>query len=841
MYRRFILLSFCLLLVQFASAQTASSVIEGKVSIDDDNPLPYASVVLEGTRYGVSTDESGYFKIQQLPAGLYRVRVSGVGFKNSIRRVQLKDSETVSLTFKLTAATNELEVVEVFGARDKQPEKLDAITRLPLKPSDQIQSISVISNKLIEQQGALTVIEGVRNVPGVYTYSTYGGVKESISSRGFRGIPTLKNGVRVMTDFRGMGYPTDMQGVENIQVLKGSAAITQGLGQASGQATDLGAPGGLVNVVTKTPKFVNAGSVSLRAGSWNLFRPTFDVQGLLNESKTIAFRIDGAYQTGGKYRKGMEKESFYINPSLAFRPNEKTFITLEMDFYNVNETIDAGTVNLSVMPNPAFDPTRPAGRNNVRFLTNMTNDIYDIPDNRMLGFKSDISTVRHSTYTASFRRYLDDANKLYIRGAVYRSVYDSDAIRTSLTPLASKPDTNDVKVNLYTRSISHNLPRLDKNSVVQFDLVGDQIETGVLKHTFMVGADYKVTDLTEMTYNTIAIPGIIDVFRPETISNTLPYGTANFTKTGETISRTTNMGVTAQDVVSLNDWLKAFIGVRYSSNQSSSPLNSAFTRTHFWNPLGGLMVSVKKGLNLFVSYTNSTRPENVSQVDEAGNTFGNSSVNQWEAGVKSDWLDNRLRFNLTLYRIEQSNLIEQLYDINNNAITINGRNVYRASGDDRRQGVEVELTGRVLTNLEAIIGYSYINAQYRNTVVNVEGSAPNNTPSHTYNAWLNYTVAKGPLKRLNIGAGLYYLGSRPYNDWTQVGYTTHGLDTSKEPWYNQAYTLLNAQLGYQFNQQWGLRVIANNLLDKVGYDAYRTSFIDKIQPRNFSGVVSYRF
>jgi len=46
--------------------------------------------------------------------------------------------------------------VEVFGERNKQPEKLDAITRLPLKPSEQIQSISVISSKLIEQQGALS-------------------------------------------------------------------------------------------------------------------------------------------------------------------------------------------------------------------------------------------------------------------------------------------------------------------------------------------------------------------------------------------------------------------------------------------------------------------------------------------------------------------------------------------------------------------------------------------------------------------------------------------------------------------------------------------------------------
>src|SRR5690606_34698717 len=115
--------------------------------------------------------------------------------------------------------------------------------------------------------------------------------------RGFRGIPTLKNGVRVMTDFRGQGFPTDMQGVENIQVLKGASSVTMG------QATDLGAPGGIINIVTKTPKFVEAGSASLRVGSFGLVRPVFDVQGLLNESETVAFRINGAYQNGGKFRK----------------------------------------------------------------------------------------------------------------------------------------------------------------------------------------------------------------------------------------------------------------------------------------------------------------------------------------------------------------------------------------------------------------------------------------------------------------------------------------------------------------------------------------------------------
>jgi len=66
-----------------------------------------------------------------------------------------------------------------------------------------------------------------------------------MSSRGYRGIPILKNGIRTNSDFRGTGVLTDMQGIESIQVLKGAAAITQGV------ATDIGSPGGIINLVTK--------------------------------------------------------------------------------------------------------------------------------------------------------------------------------------------------------------------------------------------------------------------------------------------------------------------------------------------------------------------------------------------------------------------------------------------------------------------------------------------------------------------------------------------------------------------------------------------------------------
>ncbi|WP_299759099.1 TonB-dependent receptor [uncultured Pontibacter sp.] len=731
MFIKYTLLVLMLLLSQLVWAQNLNS-LKGSVIGKDGQPVPSASVVLENTRYGTVTDKEGQFEISRIASGTYQVRAMLIGFDSKPQTVTLAQGSTKEITLTLTPKANQVSEVEVFGVRDKQPEKLDAITRLPLKPSEQIQSISVISEKLIEQQGALTVIEGVRNVPGVYTYATYGGVKESISSRGFRGIPTLKNGVRVMTDFRGQGFSTDMQGVESVQVLKGASSITMGA------STDLGGPGGIVNIVTKTPKFENSGSLSLRAGSWGLIRPTFDVQRVLDKNNKVAIRLNGAYENGGKFRDHMSNESFYINPSLEWRPNARSTLTLEMDYFNEAQGIDPGTVNLSV--------------------NNQENQIYDLPSDRYLGFESDKTDTRHSTYTARYNYNL--TNNLYLRAALFNSNYDSDAIKTGLSAL-KKDEANGInvdQVNWYKRSIAHNSTREDNSTVLQLDLVGRKLQTGSINHTFQVGADYRYIDLFQPTFNSIAVDEI-NVFDPATVTHTLPENLPAFERTGGTQSYDHRFGATFQDVIQLTNWARVYGGVRYSTTKSRSDGESSATSS-FWNPLAGVMFTVKDGLNIFGSYTNSTNPRSAAVVDVNGDPLGAERIDQFEAGIKSEWLNNRLRFNLTFYQINNKDMNLKAFAVDENG-TVLETGYYIKGGNDERKGVEVELTGRVLENLEIVTGYAYIDAQYKDHTTFVPGSAPNNTPKHTFNAYANYTISHGLLQGLNFGAGAYYLGERP--------------------------------------------------------------------------------
>ena len=799
-----------------------TGMIFGKITNMNDKIASEGKITVVDVNLSAETDANGNYILMNVPYGVHQIEFSGSGYFPEMMTVEVK-GEQLNLNKKLTIPSKVLDQMEVFGEREKQPEKLDGITRLPLLPNEQIQSVSVISEKLIEQQGSLSIADATRNVAGIYTYATFGGVRESMSSRGFRGIPVLKNGVRIQTDFRGAGFATDFAGVESIQIIKGSNSISMGA------ATDLGAPGGIINIVTKTPKFTNSGVVSLRVGSFNQFRPTFDVQNTIGKDKKVAFRINGAYEKNRTFHniKDLGQEKVYINPSLSWRPDEKTEFVLEMDHLNDTRSFDPGTVNLSV--------------------GNIENNIYEMPTDRFLGFIGNNAVAKTTTYTARFKRYITEKNNVYVRGAFYYADYNSDAIVSSLSalPRVDSVDVNAMQVNLYKRSLSRNSARRDKSSVTQFDLVGVKLKTGIFKHTFQTGIDYKTTNLTSSSYNSIVID-TIDVMN--NVSNKLPSGTAKFALTDEAISTDRTIGLSAQEVLEIGTRVKLFGGVRFGTAQSSTPDGNEVITNSFINPIAGAMVRVWKEVNLFGSYTNSTNPRTAQRLDINGDVLGNETINQIEAGIKSSWLKDRLRFNATYYLITNKGMNIQAALENPITGAIELQTYYFQGGNDERTGLEVELSGRILKNLEVIIGYSYIDAQYKEHTTFVPGSSPNNTPKHTANAYINYSFETKALRGLSIGASYFYLGERPYNDWTQGNVSFHGITPALKPWNNKAYSLLNAQIAYDFKyaknevlNNFDVRFIANNILDEVGYDAYRTSYINRINPRNFAFSVAYRF
>ncbi|MCT4140503.1 TonB-dependent siderophore receptor [Elizabethkingia anophelis] len=719
-------------------------------------------------------------------------------------------------TDTLSSKDKEIEQVELFGERKKQPEGLEVITRLPLKTRDQIQSISVISYKAIETLGGLSLIDVVKNVPGVTLFSSYGGGSESMSIRGYRGVPVLKNGVLLDSDFRTAGMITDMQGVESIQVIKGSAAVTQGIGDG------LGAAGGVINVVTKRPQFVNRTNVGFRYGSWDFYRPTVDFQRVLDNEGKVAIRFNGAYQKNNSFRSHVQGERIYVNPSITFRPDKMTNITVEMDYMNDRRTPDRGTVNLA------------AGD---------TEALYTMPKGKFLGFAEDRAKTETYNFMTSVDRKIND--KFKVRAAFINSVSNIDTQAMSIAP-------NGKNWNERKRSYGKNMGE-DVNKVFQFDFIGQDVQTGFIKHTFQVGFDWKETTVTTTSFDVYKNAGDLNQKKPVNtnnpidvinvlgdISNTLPYNLI-FNKTATGIVKTPTMGLMAQDVMAFGRYVKAHLGVRYSRLNGSTK-NDVST----WNPSFGLIISPLENVNVFGSYTTTTSLRSANNILQSGGFVGPSKTAQWEGGIKSDWFNEKLRFNVTLFDIKTDNLAYQILDSNYNPVRDPNNNpLYGLAGNLRRKGIEVELIGRILPNLQIMSGWAYLDAQYKDSPAYVNGSAPMNSPKHTANAWLNYRFNQGILDGLDVGAGIYYVGKRPVDEWTQKTFTAghvNSVQPGVRPFDMPEYTTVDAQVGYALKNGVGVRVFFNNIFDRVGYSSYfRGGYIDQIQPRNFAVQLNYKF
>lgn len=801
----------------------AQTTVKGRVV--DDESKPISEITVAAGKSVVKTDRNGHFSIYVAQPGNIVIQFTGVGFNKTTVNVKQAGEQTQLKDVVLADSKYDISDIEVFGERGKQPKGLEIITRMPLKPSDQIQSISVISHKVIEDQGALTLTDAVRNIPGVTLFGSYGGVKESMSTRGFRGVPVLKNGVRMDSQFQTASGVVDMQGVESIQMIKGSAAVTQGV------ITDIGNAGGVINVVTKTPNFVNAGQVGVRAGSWGQFRPTFDVQTVLNKQETLAIRLNGAYERADSYRSHVSSNSVYFNPSLKWKASDKTTITLEGDYHNANRTPVTSALNLNSSPG--------------------VNALYILPNDKMAGFASDNNNSVMSSFMASISHELTANWRL--RSTFATSSYQVDNRSTSVALLKD----NNPDFNRFSRSMARS-DRDDRNKTFQFDLIGENLYTGKIKHTLQAGFDYRIADATTTGY-TAMVSGAhikpsnkgmldeIDVFgsfvnRLEEITYTDSLGNP---QVGKSIAFSANtpvrsayntFGILAQDLIEFNPYLKVALGLRYSEINTKDFAAAGGERRSAWNPSVGFIVTPIKNLNLFGSYANSTSLRSAANPMVGGGEIGASATDQFEGGIKSDWLNERLRFNLTYFHIYTSNLSNAEYTEGTTVAT--GK--YFKAGDLVRDGIEAELNGRVLENLTVMLGYAYLDARYKNSPSYVNGSAPMNAPEHTANGWVQYIFNQGALRNLSLSAGIYYVGKRPVNEFS-TKYDGHSYNPGVKPFDMPAYTTINAQVGYKASK-WEARVFINNIANEIGLNSYfRGGFINQTDPRNVAGSLMYKF
>lgn len=159
-----------LLLIIFAFMPMAmmAQTIKGTLT-DDENgeSIPFANVVLEGTKFGAATDLNGFFLINRMPAGTYTLRVRFVGYEEYSEQVTVNKGQTITRNIHLKASAKMLKDVVITDSRMEE-RKIQTQVSVEKITSSQIQQMPSIG-------GQADLAQYLQVLPGVNSTGDQGG------------------------------------------------------------------------------------------------------------------------------------------------------------------------------------------------------------------------------------------------------------------------------------------------------------------------------------------------------------------------------------------------------------------------------------------------------------------------------------------------------------------------------------------------------------------------------------------------------------------------------------------------------------------------------------------
>jgi iron complex outermembrane recepter protein len=245
-------------------------------------------------------------------------------------------------------------VVKEFREHDYAVDDASTATRIPTPIQDTPRSIEVVTRQVIDDQKVIRFSEALRNVSGTFQSSTQGGQGGTFMIRGFASdLNVFKNGFRDDSTFSSR-VQRDIINIERIEVVKGPPSYLFGRSD----------PGGVINQITKAPLKNPYYSGDMIIGSYGLYRPTMDIGGPLNDSKSLTYRFNGMYESAESYRDGGKTERFFLTPTFGWDLGSRTTFRFEGEYLYDKSPIDRGLVAFGngVAPIPVSrflgDPTR---------------------------------------------------------------------------------------------------------------------------------------------------------------------------------------------------------------------------------------------------------------------------------------------------------------------------------------------------------------------------------------------------------------------------------------------------------------------------------------------------
>jgi catecholate siderophore receptor len=730
--------------------------------------------------------------------------------------VSIQDSRiAIAVSLALAAAaqaqaqqtTEEPKTLSKISVAATEPEETPKIDRVssPKFTQDLLdtpQTIAVVSKEVLQQQGATSLSQALRNTPGVTFLLGENGNTATGDSIFMRGFDT--QGSIFIDGIRDLGTVTrDTFNTEQVEIAKGPAGPDNGRSAASGY----------VNMATKVPGTDNFSAGSASYGTANNGRITGDVNHRFEGTGT-ALRLNVMGQDGDvDGRDFVERKGWAVAPSLAFGLEGETrayFYLLHTEQDNIP---DGGvpTIGLEGFYNPAFDT---GGVHAGQVPAQASRDNY-------YGFASDFEEIKGTMFTARFEH--DFGDDVTLRNTSRYGKLHQFYVLTGVNALdvaAANPD-------LWTVARTRQSKFQDNTLLTNQTNVTANLRTGGVGHALTGGIEFIDEEQYTPTYLAASLGTPIppaNLYHPDR-NDVLP-GYAPVRDGRYNRGETRTAGLYVFDTVSFAERWQATAGLRvdhYETDLDSVVFSTLLT--HPALPANSLvpqnftveddLFSYKVGLvfkpvengSIYLSHATSQQPPGGSNF-----TFSTNANNQnnpaldptegsnLELGAKWEFRDGALAVTGAIYDSANKNEIAQDPVDPTQFVQIGEREV---------QGIELGIVGKLTDYWELSAGVARMDTEVKRGLANQAGLPITWSPEFTFTSWTTYHAPFG----VSIGGGIRYVDSviRPVSSNVVPPPPPSRTNMRSAP----DYWVLDLMASYAVNDNVSLQLNAYNLTDEL--------------------------
>ena len=655
------------------------------------------------------------------------------------------------------------------------PGSIATATRLVLTPKETPQSVTVVTRQHMDDFGLNSVDDVMRHTPGI-TVSAFDTERSNYYARGFSinnfqydGIPSTARNVA----YSAGNTLSDMAIYDRVEVLKG----------ATGLLTGAGSLGATINLVRKKPTSEFQGHATLGAGSWDNYRSELDVSGPLTETGNIRGRAVAAYQDKHSFMDRYERKSPTYYGIMEFDLSPDTLLTVGGDY---QDSLPKGSSWSGSFP--LIDAQ--GNRNDVK---------------RSFNNAADWSSWEQYTRTvfAMLEHDLGDGwiTKLQLDHKIngYHALMGS--IQGDTPGLDGKSQLTSGKYTGETVSDSADL------------YVSGPFSLGGREHELVFGGSISSSEWNGNGYWNLA-PNLVDFNNWHGNAPQPDWGKPQ-SKIDDTV-RQTGMYMTTR--LNLADDLKLLLGGRVV-NYTVTGYNPTYRESGRFVPYVGAVYDLNDTYSVYASYTDIFMPQESYNRDRDNKLLEPDEGQNWELGVKADFLDGRVNASAAYFEIHEDNRSVSDDDYNNLKPTPSN---YAFKGTQAvTKGYELEMSGELAPGWQLQAGYTH-------KIVRDDKDVKISTfePEDQVSLYTTYKL-KGNLDKLTVGGGAR---------WQSVGWQNiyNSPRGGYEEFSQEAYWLVDLMTRYQFTKNVSATLNINNVFDKSYYT--NIGFYNSAaygEPRNF--------